>query len=102
MSIENNPFNFDPKTMQSKSAEIQNKMKAIKEKLSSIEVEGESGGGMVKVILNGHYEAKQTIIDPSLLTQPIQILCDLVASAITDATRKVESAVQAEMLKLLR
>jgi nucleoid-associated protein EbfC len=82
--------------------EIQEKMNAIRSKLSSIEVEGSSGGDMVKIVLNGHYEAKQTIIDPSLLTQPVQILCDLVSSAVTDATRKVESAVQGEMLKLLQ
>lgn len=82
--------------------EIQNKVSEIQKKLAALEIEGSAGGDMVKVILNGRYEARKVIIDPSLVNQPLQILCDLVASAITDATRKVESAAQAEMLKLFQ
>lgn len=97
MSENNNANNI-----QSKTIEMQNKMVAIQKKLALLEIEGNAGGGMVTITLNGRYEAKKVVIDPSLLTQPMQILCDLVASAITDTTRKVEAAVQNEMLKSLQ
>jgi len=77
-------------------------MSGIQDKLSSLEIEGSAGGDMVKVVMNGRYEAKRTIIDPSLLNQPVQVLCDLVTSAVTDAAHKVESAAQSEMLKLFQ
>jgi nucleoid-associated protein EbfC len=88
--------------MQSKQLEIQNKMLEVQKKLASIEVEGNAGGDMVKIVLNCRYEAKKVTIDPSVLMQSMQILGDLVASAITDATRKVESTIQAEMFKVLQ
>jgi DNA-binding YbaB/EbfC family protein len=105
MSTNNNSANLDQEytnTIKNKSIEIQDRMSAVQKNLVTIEVEGNAGGDMVKITLNGHYEAKKVIIDPTLLTQPIQILSDLVAAAITDATRKVEAAVQNEMLSLFK
>ena len=81
-----------------KAAEMQQKMQALQQQLAQLEIEGAAGGEMVKVILNGQHEAKKVEIDPSLLTQP-QVLCDLIASAITAATRKANVVVQNIMLR---
>lgn len=72
--------------------------------LASIEVEGTAGieNYGVKISLNGRHEATRVIIDPQLLTQPAQVLCDLIASAITDASHKAEVAIQTQMLGLFK
>lgn len=80
------------------AAEMNNKMQALQQQLAQLEIEGSSGGDMVKIVLNGRFEAKKVEIDPSLLTQP-QVLCDLIASAITATARKVEVAAHNIMLK---
>lgn len=88
-------LNFDPKNMKSlqdKSAEIQNQMMNAQKKLTAINVEGSAGveNYQIKVVLNGRHEAVKVSIDQQLLLQPTQVLCDLVAAAITDAAHKVE------------
>lgn len=106
---DNNPFaglNFDPKNMQTpkEGAEIQNRMAQIQQMLATVEAEGIAGieSYTVKIRLNGRHEAVKVTIDQQLLTQSVQILCDLVASAITDASHKVEAAIQNKMLALVQ
>ena len=63
-------------------------------------VEGQSGGGMVKVTMTCRHDVKRVNIDPSLLADDKEMLEDLVAAAINDAARKVEATVQEKMAAL--
>ncbi|RKZ85840.1 MAG: YbaB/EbfC family nucleoid-associated protein [Candidatus Parabeggiatoa sp. nov. 1] len=58
--------------------------------LADLEVSGESGGGMVKVIMTGRHDVRRVEIDPSLMSEDKEMLEDLVAAAVNDAVRKVE------------
>ena len=76
---------------------MQANMQKAQAEIANIEVVGESGGGMVKVTLNGKHEAARVQIDPALLKEDREMLEDLVAAAINDATHKVTAAVNAKM-----
>lgn len=77
--------------------QMQDNMKKVQEQLASVEVEGQSGAGMVKVVMNCHYDVRRVAIDDSLLKDDKDMLEDLVAAAINDAVRKVESTKQEKM-----
>jgi DNA-binding YbaB/EbfC family protein len=62
----------------------------MQKELGNLEVTGESGAGMVKVVLNGRHEAKKVTIEPKLASEDLEMLEDLVAAAINDASRKIE------------
>ena len=81
--------------------EMQGKMGEMQERLAQIEIEGSSGGGMVKVTLNGKGEMRRLHIEPALC-QPEegQVLEDLIIAAHNDAKGKVEAHAQEEMSKL--
>jgi nucleoid-associated protein EbfC len=70
--------------------QMQETMQKAQAELASLEVSGESGGGMVKVVMNGRHEAKKVSIEPKLLGEDLEMLEDLVAAAINDAARKLE------------
>jgi nucleoid-associated protein EbfC len=70
--------------------QMQENMQKAQAELSSLEVTGESGAGMVKVVLNGRHEAKKVTIEPKLVSEDVEMLEDLVAAAINDAARKIE------------
>ena len=75
--------------------EMQAKMGEFQENLSSLEVSGSSGGGLIKVTLNGKGEMRSINIDPSLLKpDEAEILEDLVTAAHNDAKSKLEEKVQ--------
>jgi DNA-binding YbaB/EbfC family protein len=69
----------------------------MQEQLASTEVEGQSGAGMVKVIMTCRHDVKRVTIDQSLLGDDKEMLEDLVAAAMNDAVRRVESTVQEKM-----
>jgi len=69
--------------------QMQETMKKAQAELADLEVTGESGGGMVKVVMNGRHEAKRVTIEPRLVGEDRDMLEDLVAAAINDAVRKV-------------
>jgi len=69
-------------------------MGKLREQLASVEVEGQSGAGLVRVTMTCRHDVKRVSIDPSLLADDREMLEDLVAAAINDAARKVEAAVQ--------
>jgi len=69
---------------------MQENMKQAQEEIAQMEVNGESGGGMVKVLMNGRHDIKKINIDESLMDDK-EMLEDLVAAAVNDATRKVEA-----------
>ncbi len=70
--------------------QMQENMQKAQAELSNLEVTGESGAGMVKVVLNGRHEAKKVTIEPKLVAEDLEMLEDLVAAAINDASRKIE------------
>ena len=84
--------------MMKQAQQLQKKMAEIQEKLNSIEVEGTSGGGMIKVISTAKGEIKRISIDDSLMKQrEKEIAEDLIVAAINDAKQKGEAAAQKEM-----
>jgi DNA-binding YbaB/EbfC family protein len=80
--------------------QMQENMRKLQDELASVEVEGQSGAGMVKVTMTCRHDVKRVRIDSSLLADDKDMLEDLVAAAINDATRKVEAAVQEKMSAL--
>jgi DNA-binding YbaB/EbfC family protein len=80
--------------------EMQANMQKAQEEIASMEVIGESGGGMVKITMTGKYEARRVSIDESLLGDDKDMLEDLVAAAINDAAHKVEASTQERMAGL--
>ena len=80
--------------------QMQENMKKAQEELARIEVEGQSGAGLVKVTMTCKHEVKRVTIDPSLLKDDKEMLEDLVAAAMNDAARKAEAAVQEKMSSL--
>ena len=77
--------------------QMQDNMRKMQEQLASIEVEGQSGAGMVKVVMTCRHDVKRIVIDPSLLADDKEMLEDLVAAAVNDAVRRVETTVQEKM-----
>jgi DNA-binding YbaB/EbfC family protein len=71
--------------------EMQEKMQQAQEEVASLEVTGESGAGMVKVVMTGRHDVRSIKISDDLLSEDKEILEDLVAAAVNDAVRKVES-----------
>ena len=76
---------------------MQENMRKLQEELALVEVEGQSGAGLVKVTMTCKHDVKRVSIDPSLVGDDREMLEDLVAAAMNDASRKVEAAVQEKM-----
>ena len=76
---------------------MQDNMKKAQEEIAALEVEGQAGGGLVKVVMTGRHDVKRVTIDPTLLGEDKDMLEDLVAAAVNDAVRKVEAAAQEKM-----
>ena len=77
--------------------QMQENMRKMQEQLASVEVEGQSGAGMVKVVMTCKHDVKRISIDPSLVGDDKEMLEDLVAAAVNDAVRRVEATVQEKM-----
>ena len=77
--------------------QMQENMKKVQEQLATTEVEGQSGAGMVKVVMTCRHDVKRVTIDESLLKDDKEMLEDLIAAAMNDAVRRVESTVQEKM-----
>jgi DNA-binding YbaB/EbfC family protein len=73
---------------------MQENLQKAQEEMGHLEVTGEAGAGLVKVVMNGRHEARRVSIDDSLLNDEKEILEDLLAAAINDAAHRVEKAVQ--------
>jgi len=79
---------------------MQENMKKAQEELAAIEVEGQSGAGLVKVTMTCKHDVKRIQIDPSLLADDKDMLEDLVAAAFNDGVRRAEQVSQEKMGKL--
>jgi len=76
---------------------MQEEMQKSQQRLAEEEVTGESGGGMVKVLMNGKHEVRRVEIDPSLMGDDKEMLEDLVAAAVNDAAHRVSEKMQESM-----
>ena len=76
---------------------MQENMKKLQEQLAQMEIEGQAGSGLVKVVMTGRHEVKRVTIDPKLLSEDKDMLEDLVAAAVNDAVRKIEATTQEKM-----
>ena len=79
---------------------MQDNMKKAQEELATIEVEGQSGAGLVKIVMTCKSDVKRVTIDPSLLADDKDMLEDLVAAAFNDAVRKAEATSAEKMAGL--
>ena len=77
--------------------QMQENMKKVQEQLALLEVEGQAGAGMVKIVMTCRHDVKRVTIDESLLKDDKDMLEDLVAAAMNDAVRRVETTVQEKM-----
>jgi nucleoid-associated protein EbfC len=77
--------------------QMQENLKKAQDEIAVMEVEGQSGAGLVKVLMTGRHDVKRVSIDPSLLADDKDMLEDLVAAAVNDAVRRIEAATQERM-----
>ena len=71
--------------------EMQEQMQKAQEEVANLEVTGEAGAGLVSIVMTGRHDVRKVHIDESLLSDDKEMLEDLVAAAVNDAVRKVES-----------
>ena len=76
--------------------QMQDNMKKMQDSLGDIEVEGQSGAGMVKITMTCKHDVRRVTIDPSVMDDK-EMLEDLIAAAVNDAVRRVESTTQEKM-----
>jgi len=81
--------------------QMQETMQKAQAELADLEVTGESGAGMVKIVLNGRHEAKQVTIEPKLIGEDLGLLEDLVVAAVNDAVRKIAARSQEKYAGLM-
>ena len=76
---------------------MQENMKKLQDNLAQMEIEGQAGSGLVKVVMTGRHEVRRVTIDPKLLGDDNDMLEDLVVTAINDAVHKIEATTQEKM-----
>jgi DNA-binding YbaB/EbfC family protein len=79
---------------------MQDNLRRAQDELGSIEVEGQSGAGLVKVTMTCKHDVRRVVIDPSLLGEDRDMLEDLVAAAFNDAIRRAEQVSSEKMSRL--
>ena len=77
--------------------QMQENLKKAQDEIAAMEVEGLAGAGMVKVTMTGRHDVKRVSIDPSLMGDDKDMLEDLIAAAVNDAVRRVETLTQEKM-----
>ncbi len=87
--------------MMKQAEALQRNMQKAQEEIARMEVVGEAGGGMVKVTMNGKHEVQKVQIEPAVIGEDREMLEDLVAAAINDAVRRVETQSQQRMSEMM-
>jgi DNA-binding YbaB/EbfC family protein len=88
--------------MMKQAQQAQAKMQELQAKIAQQEVTGQSGAGMVSIVMTGGGEIRQVKIDPSLVNpQEVEVLEDLILAACNDARAKAEAAQQQAMSELM-
>ncbi|TBR37988.1 YbaB/EbfC family nucleoid-associated protein [Marinomonas agarivorans] len=83
--------------MMRQAQKMQENMQKAQEEIANMEVEGHSGAGLVKITMTGRHDVKRVQIDESLFTDDKEILEDLIAAAVNDAVRNIESEQKSKM-----
>jgi DNA-binding YbaB/EbfC family protein len=91
---------MDINELMKKAQQMQGEMAAAQQRVADTEVTGEAGAGMVKVTMTGRHDVKKVTIDPSLQSEQIELLEDLLAAAVNDAVRRVEKQQQSQLGEL--
>ncbi|NNM61276.1 MAG: YbaB/EbfC family nucleoid-associated protein [Steroidobacteraceae bacterium] len=81
--------------------QMQETMKKAQAELGDLEVTGEAGAGMVKVVMNGRHETKRVLVEPRLLGEDKDMLEDLLVAAINDAVRRVAARTEEKYAGLM-
>lgn len=90
----------DINDLMKQAQQMQSKMQQMQEEIANAEVEGQSGAGMVKVVMTGRHDVRKVTLDPSLLSEDKEILEDLLAAAVNDAVRRIEEQNRERMSNL--
>jgi DNA-binding YbaB/EbfC family protein len=85
------------KQAQQMQEQMQRQLAEAQEALAKMEITGEAGGGMVKVVMSGRHDVRRVSIDPTLMGDDKEMLEDLLAAAVNDAVQRVESETQSKM-----
>jgi DNA-binding YbaB/EbfC family protein len=83
-----------------KAQQVQEGAKRLQEELEQMEISGESGGGLVKVILSGNQEPRRVEISPDVLSEGVDVISDLVTAAMKDAYNKSTATMRERMEEL--
>ena len=83
--------------MLKKAQELQNQMEKAKEELNTVEVEGQAGGGMVTVKVNGHKELVSLNIDPEILNEDKEMIEDMIVAAVNQGIQNAGKAAEEKM-----
>ena len=87
-----NPFGGDPRKLMK---QLQQAQERIQQEIAALQIEATSGGGMVKVVMDGQKAIRSLRIDPEVVSKDdVEMLQDLVRAAVNEAARKVDEAVQ--------
>ncbi|KJZ12485.1 MAG: YbaB/EbfC family nucleoid-associated protein [Marinomonas sp.] len=76
---------------------MQENVQKVQDEIANMEVEGQSGAGLVKITMTGRHDVKRVQIDDSLFEDDKEILEDLIAAAVNDAVRNIESTQKSKM-----
>jgi len=76
--------------MMKQAQKMQEQLQKQQEEIASAEVTGESGAGMVTVVMNGRHDVKKVSIEDTVMSEDKELLEDLLAAAVNDAVRKIE------------
>ena len=79
---------------------MQSDMQRMQEEIAHMEVEGQSGGGLVKVVMTGQHELRRVTIDESLMGDDKEMLEDLIAAAVNDASQRVDATSKEKMASM--
>ncbi len=80
--------------------QMQANMQKMQEQIAQAEVKGEAGAGLVSVVMTGRHDVKRVSIDDSLMSEDKEMLEDLLAAAVNDAVRKIETQNRDQMAKM--
>ncbi|MBK6289264.1 MAG: YbaB/EbfC family nucleoid-associated protein [Gammaproteobacteria bacterium] len=76
---------------------LQEKVQDAQQEMARSEVQGEAGGGLVRVVMTGRHDVRRIHIEPSLMSEDREVLEDLIAAAVNDAVRRVEELQRASL-----
>ncbi len=83
--------------MMKQAQQMQEKMQKAQEEIANLQIEGQAGGGLVKVTMTGRHELRKVDIDDSLMTDDKEMLEDLLAAAVNDAVQRLEAQTRETM-----